>query len=151
MQAPTSTYAHASTHTHTNTHTHPHTHPDSHGHTHPLPSARGARPALPGATAANDHPPGASLPRAKPMPAPALGDALRGRAQIPPAPLDVWPRALSAAAGRRTCTALASWSTPFSMRARASSPKRRSLPDMWRTAARSGAACRAVEREDDSI
>mmetsp|Transcript_40688 Transcript_40688/g.131750 ORF Transcript_40688/g.131750 Transcript_40688/m.131750 type:complete len:225 (+) Transcript_40688:1034-1708(+) len=37
-----------------------------------------------------------------------------------------------------TCTASASWSTPFSMSARASSPKRRSLPDMWRTAVRTG-------------
>ena len=36
------------------------------------------------------------------------------------------------------CTASASWSTPFSMSARASSPKRRSLPDMWRTAVRTG-------------
>mmetsp|Transcript_831 Transcript_831/g.2183 ORF Transcript_831/g.2183 Transcript_831/m.2183 type:complete len:222 (+) Transcript_831:1084-1749(+) len=49
-----------------------------------------------------------------------------------------------------TCTASASLSTPWSMSARASTPKRTSLPDMWRTPVRRSTLC-ARETAVDAI
>ena len=52
---------------------------------------------------------------------------------------------------RRTCTASASLSTPWSMSARASTPKRTSLPDMLRTVVRSTRAVGPVVRRVESL
>ena len=52
---------------------------------------------------------------------------------------------------RRTCTASASLSTPWSISARASTPKRTSLPDMLRTVVRSTRAVEPVVRRVESL
>ncbi len=118
--SPTSTHTHTHAHTHTPTHTHTHTHTPTHTHTHLLMWPRCSTEELPGTTraaAATTPPARAELtapelegrtaaggPRTLAAQAAALARTLPGRGARALLFTTPWPRWMSAASTRTTCT-----------------------------------------------